>query len=537
MRSQATILSSACAVNLSAGSAEAGNAYRARGDSRGRDLAEELPAIYGEQAAAVVVIFVSAEYAAGDWTRPERRAALARAVQERREYVLPARFDDTPLPGLQSDMVWVDLRRQTPLQFAAMIAAKLTALGIAASRPGAGQQQRSTARSARQMPGPQNLRLGQGPAEVSPRRGASGFPRWIAVLVAVTVLAVAGVVIWVVTAARGGPGQSSVVPGSATGGLTVQGSPWASTDNGHREDAFIPGGPIRYAFDVYNSTGETVSANVRVDAYWGTRDQREVNIFDTLFGVTIPPGRTIVRSAPAAVPRNALPGTYTEQADIADRANPADHTGQYGSFNVAGKTLLNVPYLTQPGTAQPGGKYDGAACVAMVLGSRSSPGQPAVGDVQGFIAASPGRGASGTARPVAGEELEYALEHHGVAEAAITQISLDEQGLPQAQMTEIAIAIKHGSPVIVFTDGKDLPAGHTGSRSYTGHWLVVVGFGFDPANGTQVLVNDPDDIPGHGGIKGQSISIGTFEQAMKDAASVPAAQQEPNHIAGIIVAR
>src|SRR5215467_13687942 len=44
-------------------------------DLWGKYLAEELPAIYGEQAAAVV-IFVSAEYAARDWTRHERRAAL-----------------------------------------------------------------------------------------------------------------------------------------------------------------------------------------------------------------------------------------------------------------------------------------------------------------------------------------------------------------------------------------------------------------------------------------------------------------------------
>ena len=34
----------------------------------GKYLAEELPDIYGEQAAAVVV-FISAEYAARDWTR------------------------------------------------------------------------------------------------------------------------------------------------------------------------------------------------------------------------------------------------------------------------------------------------------------------------------------------------------------------------------------------------------------------------------------------------------------------------------------
>jgi hypothetical protein len=100
----------------------------------GKYLAEELPAIYGEQAAAVVV-FVSAEYAIRDWTRLERRAALARAVHERREYVLPARFDDTPLPGPLSDMVTVDLRSRTPQQFAAMIAGKLAALGIVVPVP------------------------------------------------------------------------------------------------------------------------------------------------------------------------------------------------------------------------------------------------------------------------------------------------------------------------------------------------------------------------------------------------------------------
>ena len=87
-------------------------------DLWGKYLADELPTIYGEQAAAVV-IFVSAEYADQEWTRLERRTALARAVRERREYVLPARFDDTPLPGLPSDMIAVDLRTHTPQQFAA----------------------------------------------------------------------------------------------------------------------------------------------------------------------------------------------------------------------------------------------------------------------------------------------------------------------------------------------------------------------------------------------------------------------------------
>ena len=99
----------------------------------GRHLAEELPALYAGQA-ALVVVFISAEYAAGDWTRVERRAALARAVRERREYVLPARFDDTVLPGLLDDVVAVDLRRHAPERFADLIAAKLASL--AAASPG-----------------------------------------------------------------------------------------------------------------------------------------------------------------------------------------------------------------------------------------------------------------------------------------------------------------------------------------------------------------------------------------------------------------
>src|SRR5437660_12707179 len=54
----------------------------------GKHLAEELPAIYGERA-GVVVVFISAEYAARDWTRLERRAALDRAGSERRADVRP----------------------------------------------------------------------------------------------------------------------------------------------------------------------------------------------------------------------------------------------------------------------------------------------------------------------------------------------------------------------------------------------------------------------------------------------------------------
>ena len=46
--------------------------------------------------------------------------------------MLPARFDDTPLPGLLSDMVAVDLRGRTPQEFADLVVKKLAGLGVIA---------------------------------------------------------------------------------------------------------------------------------------------------------------------------------------------------------------------------------------------------------------------------------------------------------------------------------------------------------------------------------------------------------------------
>jgi hypothetical protein len=98
----------------------------------GAHLAEELPRIYAQESAAVVV-FISADYAGRDWTRLERRAAFGRAVAEAGVFVLPARFDDSELPGLLPDVVTVDLRDNTPAQFAGLVAAKLAELGISSS--------------------------------------------------------------------------------------------------------------------------------------------------------------------------------------------------------------------------------------------------------------------------------------------------------------------------------------------------------------------------------------------------------------------
>jgi TIR domain len=104
----------------------------------GTHLVEEIPRIYTDESAAVVV-FVSADYARGDWTRLERRAAFSSAVHDAGVYVLPARFDDSRLPGLVSDVVDVDLRRLDPEEFAELVIAKLADLaGASSALPGRG---------------------------------------------------------------------------------------------------------------------------------------------------------------------------------------------------------------------------------------------------------------------------------------------------------------------------------------------------------------------------------------------------------------
>ncbi len=77
----------------------------------------------------VVGMFVSKEYAEKEWPRHERRSALARALRERREYVLPVRFDDTVLPGLDPDVLYLPLAVRSPAQLAKEILEKLVELG------------------------------------------------------------------------------------------------------------------------------------------------------------------------------------------------------------------------------------------------------------------------------------------------------------------------------------------------------------------------------------------------------------------------
>lgn len=92
----------------------------------GHDLGEYLDYIY-RRGSRFCLMFISADYAEKVWTRHERRSALARVIEEGGDYLLPARFDDTELPGLRATTAYVDLRQIAPATLVDFVLHKLGA--------------------------------------------------------------------------------------------------------------------------------------------------------------------------------------------------------------------------------------------------------------------------------------------------------------------------------------------------------------------------------------------------------------------------
>lgn len=90
----------------------------------GTNLYDYLIDVYLNQA-QYTLMFVSKYYKEKIWTNHERRAAQSRALRERYEYILPARFDDTVLDGLLSTIAFIDLRSNSPVQVALWVCEKL----------------------------------------------------------------------------------------------------------------------------------------------------------------------------------------------------------------------------------------------------------------------------------------------------------------------------------------------------------------------------------------------------------------------------
>jgi hypothetical protein len=98
-------------------------------DLWGKNLYTHLSDVYSKRA-RFTVMFISRWYAQKQWTNFEREAAQAKAFGESREYILPARFDDTEVPGILSTTSYVSVRERPPEEFARLILKKLEASSL-----------------------------------------------------------------------------------------------------------------------------------------------------------------------------------------------------------------------------------------------------------------------------------------------------------------------------------------------------------------------------------------------------------------------
>jgi hypothetical protein len=92
----------------------------------GENLQEYLTDVYLKRA-RFCVMFISQPYAEKMWTRQERRAAMARAMEQKHAYILPIRLDRTELEGLLPTVAYINFSDHTEEEIVGMILEKLDA--------------------------------------------------------------------------------------------------------------------------------------------------------------------------------------------------------------------------------------------------------------------------------------------------------------------------------------------------------------------------------------------------------------------------
>jgi len=93
-------------------------------DLLGKDLAEHFGAIYKERA-NYCAMFISLHYARKAWPQFERQHAQARALVEKREYILPLRLDASEIPGLSPTIGYIRIQGMTPKAVAEILFRKV----------------------------------------------------------------------------------------------------------------------------------------------------------------------------------------------------------------------------------------------------------------------------------------------------------------------------------------------------------------------------------------------------------------------------
>ncbi len=82
----------------------------------GLDLVDHFEDIFKNRA-KYCMMFISEDYVEGFWPKVERQAALSRQITEKR-YILPVRFDKTPVPGLSPTIKYQEAEKVTPSELA-----------------------------------------------------------------------------------------------------------------------------------------------------------------------------------------------------------------------------------------------------------------------------------------------------------------------------------------------------------------------------------------------------------------------------------
>jgi hypothetical protein len=88
----------------------------------GKDLYVHLDDIYRKQA-RYCVMFLSENYKNKLWTNHERESAQARAFEERSDYILPVKIDDTEIPGVRPTVGYID--KLPPRELAELVVRKV----------------------------------------------------------------------------------------------------------------------------------------------------------------------------------------------------------------------------------------------------------------------------------------------------------------------------------------------------------------------------------------------------------------------------
>lgn len=90
----------------------------------GKDLYQHLNDVYKNKC-KYCIIFISNDYAKKLWTKHELASAQTRAFKENREYILPVRFDNTEIPGLNETVGYIDANTRSPKEIAELAFKKL----------------------------------------------------------------------------------------------------------------------------------------------------------------------------------------------------------------------------------------------------------------------------------------------------------------------------------------------------------------------------------------------------------------------------